>query len=79
MSESVWLKAHAMVDVKTGIVTAVNVTESNTNDCPDLPGLLDTTAKTGLPRVQVGRGCLRRRGDSQISGAWNVSLLWEVS
>jgi transposase len=45
MSESVWLKAHAMVGVKTGIVTAVRVTESNANDCPELPALLNTTAK----------------------------------
>ena len=40
-----WLKAHIVVGTKTNIITAVKVTQSNVNDSPVLPGLLDTTAQ----------------------------------
>jgi len=40
-----WVKAHIVVGVKTHIVTAVEIHERNTNDCPLLPSLLKTTAE----------------------------------
>ena len=40
-----WLKAHIVVGTQTNIITAVTVTQSNVNDSPVLPGLLDTTAQ----------------------------------
>lgn len=40
-----WVKAHIIVGVKTQVVTAVEIHERDTNDCPLLPSLLDTTAK----------------------------------
>lgn len=43
MKEHTWLKAHAMIGVVTNVVTAVNVTESNTNDSPELPALVAAT------------------------------------
>jgi hypothetical protein len=45
MSEATWLKAHAAVGTMTGIVTAITVTASNSNDSPELPGLVETTAR----------------------------------
>jgi transposase len=45
VKEQRWIKCHAMVGVKTNVITAVEVTESNVNDCPALPGLVATTAK----------------------------------
>ena len=44
-SKRQWLKAHIAVGVHTNIVTAVEVTPSNANDSPMLPGLLDRTAQ----------------------------------
>ena len=44
-SKRQWLKAHIAVGVQTNIVTAVEVTPSNANDSPMLPGLLDRTAQ----------------------------------
>jgi transposase len=41
-----WVKAHAVCGVKTNIITAVEIRDRNTNDCPLLPILLDTTAQT---------------------------------
>jgi transposase len=45
MSESVWLKAHAMVGTKTNIVTSISVTDSNGADSPELPDLVASTAQ----------------------------------
>ena len=44
-SQRHWLKAHIVIGTKTNIVTAVQVTQSNVNDSPVLPGLLDRTAQ----------------------------------
>jgi transposase len=40
-----WVKTHLMIGVTTHIVTAVEIHERNTGDCPMLPILLDTTAQ----------------------------------
>jgi transposase len=45
MSQQRWIKCHAMVGTTTNVITAVEVTESNVNDSPELPGLVATTAK----------------------------------
>ena len=44
-SKRQWLKAHIVVGTRTNIITAIQVTASNVNDSPMLPGLLDTTAQ----------------------------------
>lgn len=41
----IWIKAHVMVGVKTNIVTSVEVTEGNANDSPQLPRLVQESAK----------------------------------
>lgn len=38
-----WLKLHAICGVKTNVVTSCKVTESNANDSPHLPSLLQNT------------------------------------
>jgi transposase len=40
-----WCKAHFVCGVKTNVVTAIEIHERNSNDTPQLPSLLDTTAK----------------------------------
>ena len=40
-----WLKAHIVVGTRTNVITAVEISQSNVNDSPMLPGLLDTTAQ----------------------------------
>jgi transposase len=44
MEKRQWVKLHAMVGVKTNIVTAVEVTNLHRGDCPELPDLVDATA-----------------------------------
>ena len=44
-SEAKWVKAHLMCGVKTHIVTSVEVTPTETADAPQLPALVNKTAK----------------------------------
>ena len=41
----IWLKAHVMSGVKTNIVSGVEITEGKSNDSPQLPRLVQETAK----------------------------------
>ncbi len=43
--EAEWVKVHLMTGVKTNIVTAVIILDKNANDCPQLPPLVNATAK----------------------------------
>jgi transposase len=45
-SEAKWIKAHLMCGVKTHVVTSVEVSPTETADAPQLPHLLNNTAKT---------------------------------
>lgn len=45
VSKAVWLKAHVVTGVRTNIVTAISVTDSNGADSPELPALIDSTAQ----------------------------------
>jgi transposase len=45
-SEAKWVKAHLMCGVKTHVVTSVEVTPTETADAPQLPALVNTTART---------------------------------
>jgi len=40
-----WIKAHAMVGVRTNVVTSIEVTEGDMHDSPQFVGLVKTTAK----------------------------------
>jgi transposase len=45
-SEAKWIKTHMMCGVKTHIVTSVEATTTETADAPQLPTLVNNTAKT---------------------------------
>lgn len=45
MEKHQWIKVHLMCGVKTNIVTSIEVTDSNANDCPQFKGLVETTAR----------------------------------
>jgi transposase len=45
MKEHGWVKAHAMVGTTTNVITAIRVTDSTVNDCPELPALVATTGE----------------------------------
>jgi transposase len=41
-----WVKVHLMTGVKTNIVTAVEIADMTANDSPQMPALVETTAKS---------------------------------
>jgi transposase len=45
-NEAKWIKIHLMCGVKTHVVTSVEVTPTETADAPQLPQLVNITAKT---------------------------------
>ncbi|WP_170228850.1 transposase [Polyangium fumosum] len=54
-----WVKAHAMIGVKTHVVTAAEVTHGNQHDSPLLPMLTERTAKNFTMReVSADKGYL---------------------
>lgn len=56
-SKKQWLKAHLACGTMTNIVTAAKVTESNRNDGPELPGLVQRTADNFvLEEVSADKG-----------------------
>lgn len=48
-----WLKCHIVTGVKTNIITAVEITHNNSNDCPKLPTLMKATANQGFTISEV--------------------------
>ncbi len=62
-----WVKLHAMVGVKTNVVTAVEVTERNSQDSPQFPPLVKTTAANfNVERIE---------GDKAYSSRDNLELV----
>lgn len=45
MNRHDWIKVHLMCGVKTNIVTSIEVTEPNANDCPEFVGLVKATGR----------------------------------
>ena len=61
-SEVKWIKTHLMCGVKTHVVTSVEVTPTETADAPQLPALINTTAKTfSINEVSADKAYSSRR------------------
>lgn len=59
MKRATWLKAHAMVGTRTGIVASVKVTGSDGADCPQLPELVESAkARFALAEVSADKAYL---------------------
>jgi transposase len=56
-----WVKAHAVCGVKTNIITALEVLEQHSADCPQFKGLIETTVQNfKLDYVTADKGYLSR-------------------
>jgi hypothetical protein len=76
MKEHGWVKAHACVGVTTNIVTAVRVTDSDTNDSPQLPGLLSVTGERfKLADVSADKAYLSHANLAAIEGAGAIPYI----
>jgi transposase len=66
-SSRTWVKAHAVCGVKTNIVTALEVAEKFSPDCPEFKGLIETTLENfKLDYVTADKGYLSRENLEMI-------------
>jgi transposase len=76
MKEHGWIKAHAMVGVNTNVITAIRVTGSDANDCPELPALVTTTAKRfAMAEISADKAYLSHANLATIEGAGAVPYI----
>lgn len=70
MKRATWLKAHAMVGTKTGIVASVKVTGSDGADCPQLPELVASAKdRFAMAEVSADRAYLSNENLTAIEAA----------
>jgi transposase len=73
MQEHGWLKAHAMVGVTTNVITAIRVTDSTANDGPELPALVESTAKRfAMAEVSADKAYLSHSNLAAVEAAGAV-------
>lgn len=76
VKEATWLKCHAVVGVRSNIVTAVRVTEGNVGDCPELPALVEATAaRFKIAEVSADKAYLSVANLEAIEAAGAVPLI----
>lgn len=76
MKEHGWIKAHACVGTTTNIITAVRVTNSDANDCPELPALITTTRERFTVReVTADKAYLSHANLDAIEGVGAVPYI----
>ena len=64
-----WLKAHIVIGTQTNVITAVEISQSNVNDSPMLPRLLDTTAQRfTMAEVSADKAYLSETNLQHIEG-----------
>lgn len=68
-----WVKCHVMVGTLTHVVTAVEVTHSDVNDCPVLPDLAIVTAERfQMDEVSADKGYLSRDNATAIDDLGSI-------
>jgi transposase len=76
MKQAEWLKAHAMIGTTTNVITAVRVTGAAANDCPELPPLLDATARRfNMAEVSADKAYLSRDNLAAIEATGAVPYI----
>ena len=71
-----WVKAHAMVGNETNIITAIVVTEGSGGDSPEMPGLIESTARQfDVREVQGDRAYLCHANLDAITEAGAVPYI----
>lgn len=71
-----WVKLHAMIGVRTHIITAAVITQANANDAPYLPELAKTTAKTfTMNEISADKGYASRSNADAIEALGAVPFI----
>jgi transposase len=75
-AEQQWVKAHLMTGVKTNVITSIEIHGRDTNDCPQLPSLLEKTAKNfNVQEVSADKGYSSRENHTAIEKAGAVPYI----
>jgi transposase len=76
-SAHTWVKAHVVVGVQTGIVTAVQVSDRDANDSPFLPPLMKATAESGfkVDEVVADKGYLSAENAEAVAELGGVPFI----
>jgi len=73
MKEHGWVKAHAMVGTTTNVITAIRVTHADAADSPQLPALLqDTARRFTIAEASADKGYLSRENVEAIEAVGAV-------
>ena len=68
--QHIWVKLHAMVGVRTNVITAVEVTPQYGADAPELPGLVQRTSQHfDIDKVCADKAYLSHRNQQAIEAA----------
>jgi len=71
-----WIKAHLICGTKTNIIASVKLTEAHDNDCPQLPELVETTAKTfQIQEVSADKAYLSRENLEAVTKCGGVPYI----
>ncbi|HEY4159910.1 MAG TPA: transposase [Polyangiaceae bacterium] len=71
-----WLKAHAMVGVRTNVVTSVEVTEGDAHDSPQFAGLVNTTAdRFKIAEVSADKAYISHANLDAVANAGGVPYI----
>lgn len=75
-SEVKWVKVHLMCGVKTHVVTSAEVTPTETADAPQLPELVNTTAKTfTISEVAADKAYSSRKNLNAINNVGGIPFI----
>jgi len=67
-SDREWLKCHLMIGVKTHVVTSAEITGKDGNDSPQLPPMLESTAKRfDVSEVSADKGYISNKNLEAIT------------
>jgi transposase len=70
VKEAGWVKLHCICGANTQVITAAEVTGQDSNDCPQLPGLLqETTGNFAVQELSADKGYLSRANVEAITAA----------
>jgi transposase len=71
-----WVKVHICTGVRTNVVTAVEVTGRDANDCPLLPGLVGTTARNfKIEEVSADKGYLSAENVEAVAAVGGTAFI----
>lgn len=75
-TQATWIKAHAMIGVRTNVVTSIELGSSRSADCPQLPALVSSTAaRFAMRAVSADRAYISHANLEEIEATGATPLI----